>query len=265
MKLHRYLIAFMLGLSILVSGCGKSEEEYKKAAVAINYDEFERKPESYKGQTILLANTINNVKENGKEVELLIGDKIPILAHYTLKDKEEKLVENETVRIWGEFKKVSTKKITDTMPETSVIEMDVKYISLPVWTFLVGRRGHNNWTTEKNGEVNPLDSESMQLSLSGGKINADNIDIKGIIALKGAYFHFKGSINDNGIGEFEYNDQKENSIGVKGKIKINNKNEIEIETPNIEQERSDDLPDSDTSEDKSTVKIENGTYILKRK
>lgn len=264
--LYRYLLFLILGLSILVSGCGKSEEDYKKTAVPINYEEFARNPDSFKDKVILFTGNVNNVKENGKEVELLfISGKTPILAHYKLKDKEERIVANDTVRVYGEFQKVSSKKLVELAAETSVIEVDAKYILRPSWGFMATMFSHNAWTTKEDGNVNPLDSKSTQLSLSVKKINPDNIDITGTVNLQNAYFNLKGIIDDSGIGEFEYVDKEGKGLGIKGKIKINNKNEIELETAKIQQEIPVGFLHFGGPQDTTTVTIDSGKYIFKSK
>ena len=76
--------------------------------------------------------------------------------------------------------------------------------------------------------------------------------------LESAYFSFKGKIDDAGIGEFEYYDKKNVALGKKGKIKINNKNEIEIQTEKIQQEGFNIFSNGP----KPIVRIEEGTYLF---
>ena len=155
---------------MFVSGCGKSEEEYKKASVTINHEDFARNPDNFNGKSITFADVVQNVKENGKETELLFLGNPPMLVQYKLKDGEDRIVEHDFVRVWGEYQKVSSKKIGDFSPETSVIEIKAEYISRPKWSFLREGFGYNSWTVKEDGNANPLDTKSLQLSLAQKKL-----------------------------------------------------------------------------------------------
>lgn len=265
----RYLcvtVLFILSIAVLVSGCGKSEEDYKKVAVQVNYEELSRKPDNYKEKPMAFSSKIVNVTGNGKDVELLFAaGKTPILVHYSLKANEERYIAGDFVRVWGDFQKVSSKKVGDMASEATMIEVDAKYISHPTWAFLVDFMAMNTWTTEKNGKVNPLDPESMQISLHNKKVNPNNIDIQGIITLKNAYFNFKGVIDDNGVGEIEYTDEKGNSKNIKGKIVLKNRDEVEIETPKIDQAKKVGFLHFGEPQKTTLITIEEGKYTLTRK
>jgi len=256
-----FVFIFILGCCLILTGCGKSEEEYKKAAVTMNYDEFVRKPDSFKDQPIAFIGSVQNVKENGKDVDLLfLLGKTPILAHYKLKDNEERIVAHDTIRVWGEFQKVSSQKLSELSSETSVIEIDTKYILRPKWHFLKDLFGYNTWTTKEDGNVNPMDTKSLQVSISANKVNSNNVEIEGTMHLNSTYFPFKGIIDDNGVGEFEYVDKQKVGTGKKGKLNIINRNEIEIETVSFEQEVTRLFGNQ-----KELVKVESGKYLFKRK
>jgi len=252
-----WVVIFILVFSFLLSGCGKSEEDYKKTAAPVNQEELTRNPDNLKGKQIMFTGIVQNVKENGKDVDLLFSfGPTPILAHYKLKDNEARIVSQDQVRVWGEFQKVSSKKLHELTPETSVIEIEAKYISRPKWTVL--SQMFDLWTIREDGNADPMDNKSLQVSMNVKKINNDNAEIYGSMQRSSVHFDFIGKLDDNGIGEFEYIDKKKVPTGIKGKIKIKNKNELEIETANIEGQReilSKTYKDS----------IDAGTYVFRRK
>lgn len=154
---------------------------------------------------------------------------------------------------------LSSQKLIELAPETSIIEVDGKYISRPKWSFLKSTFGYNTWAVD--GKVLSFDGKALELSLSGKNINPDSIDIEGTMNLAHAYFPFKGKINDDGMGEFEFIDKQKGNTGIKGTLKINSKNEIEVETAKITVERQNLFGPRKTT----PVTIEAGTYILKSK
>ncbi|WP_312202907.1 hypothetical protein [Anaerospora hongkongensis] len=251
------VVIFILVFSFLLSGCGKSEEDYKKTAAPVNQEEFTRNPDNLKGKPIMFTGVVQNVKENGKDVDLLFSfGPTPILAHYKLKDGEERIVSQDQVRVWGEFQKVSSKKLHELTPETSVIEIEAKYISRPKWTLLSKKYGL--WTVKEDGNADPMDTKSLQVGMSVKKINNENVEIRGSMQRSSIYFSFTGKLDDNGIGEFEYIDKANAPTGIKGKIKIKNQDELEIETASIEGQR-------EVFSKTYKESIDAGTYVFKRK
>lgn len=242
-----------------LSGCGlfESEESYKKDAVAIeDYQEFSRQPDIYKDKQVLLTQRVNHVIQNGKKAELITTPfkSDPLLINYEMKDGERQIQTGDVIRIWGTFKQFSSKKLIDFLPESKVIEIDAKYISLTTWGFIDNIVGQTflRATTEQN--------QKLLLAVSAKKITPDALEWHGYITFDNQNFPVQGIVNDAGIGSFEYLDSKKNPTGAKGTLKITDQKKIEIQTDQAEIQVPKGFAQFNKPAELITVTLPAGTY-----
>ena len=109
---RRYLYVAMMAIllmSIMVSGCGKSEQEmkdeYVKSAVQADYNDVMRNPDSFKGKVLTFTGEVSFVQENKENVELMVivgregVNGLPVWVKYTKKANEERILEGDTIKV----------------------------------------------------------------------------------------------------------------------------------------------------------------------
>jgi len=232
MSCKNVFLIIVLGISILVSGCGVmqvSEKDYRKDAIIVDKDsDFLSHPDNFKGKHLILTLCAQEVIQKDKEVELLC--KAPnghgvIDVHYKMKDGEALIEKGEVVRVLGEFQKIDSRKISEMTPQTSVMEIDAKFVNRPMW---------NRLSRFGSMRMEGVTDSSSQLQFYNVKVTNDGLDITGTIR-KGAEYNvgFKGSIKDDGTGNYECFDEKDKPLGVSGTIKMPDSKTVEIDTPEV--------------------------------
>ena len=108
-----------------------SEADYKASCNSYSYEELARNPEAYKNKNIVLKGEVVQVIENGKKLELRIYmDGVfddTIYVTYTLKNGEERILEDDILNIYGSFEGLLTYE-TVLGANVTVPYVDAKYI-----------------------------------------------------------------------------------------------------------------------------------------
>ncbi len=132
------LLSVLVVLSLILSGCSsKSDQqvadEYKKTAVKAGYKDILRNPDQFKGKPMEFSGTVTFVKETNNNVELMIivgkegMEGQPIWATYAKKEKQERIIENDQVRVWGELEKIGAHQ-PNSLLQINSPDIAVKYI-----------------------------------------------------------------------------------------------------------------------------------------
>ena len=111
-----------------------SEEDYKDSCETYTYNELARTPDAYKNEKICLTGEVIQVVEEGKRVDLRINMNgeydHTIYITYTLKDGESRILDGDTVTVYGTFEGLYTYEsvlgasITIPLVDAKYIEMD---------------------------------------------------------------------------------------------------------------------------------------------
>ena len=276
---RRYLYVAMMAIllmSIMVSGCGKSDQEikdeYVKSAVQADYNDVMRNPDSFKGKVLTFTGEVSFVQENKENVELMVivgregVNGLPVWVKYTKKANEERILEGDTIKFWGEFEKIQNHK-PNSLIEFNCPDIHVKYVerqkavakapiqqkvstqevkpvttsqtsSAPIWSLV----GPSQWGA-MNGNVKVrLYVESQDGPVIKGRLEH--------VEKATASADIVGSFSDDGLLTFNYVDGWY-SKGT-GTIKIIDKNTLVVET--VEKEKGKD----------ARMFIIPGKYTLKR-
>lgn len=250
-KFITVFLSILVMLSLIISGCSsKSEQqvadEYKKSAVKAGYKDILRNPDQFKGKAMEFSGTVTFVKETNNNVELMIivgkdgMEGQPIWATYAKKEKQERIIENDRVKVWGEMEKIGSHQpnslITINSPDiavkyierlTEVASTDAKPAETPQQPVAtsapaVASTQPANTNTEKSRPLWTLLGPSRW---EGGQGNLkvrfqvksqDGPVIRGVLEHaegKVAFTDVTGAINEQGNLQFTYTD----SWGNKGK------------------------------------------------
>lgn len=108
-KLVSMICALMLVLSL--AACGGytpelGEAEYIAACKMISYDELARNPRMYEGTYVKLTGRIFQVVEDGSDCILMVNvgqgwNHEPVMVTYTHKEGEGRLLEGDSITIYG--------------------------------------------------------------------------------------------------------------------------------------------------------------------
>lgn len=108
-KLVSMICALMLVLSL--AACGGytpelGEAEYIAACKMISYDELARNPRMYEGTYVKLTGRIFQVVEDGSDCILMVNvgqgwSHEPVMVTYTHKEGEGRLLEGDSITIYG--------------------------------------------------------------------------------------------------------------------------------------------------------------------
>ncbi|MBE6535114.1 MAG: hypothetical protein E7677_00625 [Ruminococcaceae bacterium] len=110
-----------------------SAEEYKSLCKTYTYKELARTPENYKGAKIVLTGEVIQVMESGKKVTLRVNmnndyDQTVYIV-YTLKSNEGRILEDDIVKIYGNFEGLVT--YTSVLgSEITLPHIDAEYIEI---------------------------------------------------------------------------------------------------------------------------------------
>ena len=110
-----------------------SEEEYKSSCKTYAYKDMARNPDNYKGENITLKGEVIQVLESGKKIEMRVNmnndyDQT-FYVLYTLKSNEGRILENDIVKIYGNFEGLMSYKSV-LGAEITLPLIDAKYIEI---------------------------------------------------------------------------------------------------------------------------------------
>jgi hypothetical protein len=247
-----FLVVLIIIACGIFTGCSstgaalESEDSYKNEAVFVSdVKTFTQNPDQYKGKKVQIALNVYDIKENGKDVNIYaspggldLNGQI-FLFHYKMKDGDKKFEKGDLLRFFCEYKGLSESKEIAVMGEPKkVIECDAAFIEKPLWGDL-----YDLSTTPKKHMIANVDGRKVIFAFSKPVLTADSIDItegavgippeQSVVVDAMGTMKFKGSIKDDGEGEFQYIDKSGNPTGAKFTLKFSDQKTATLETDKI--------------------------------